>query len=408
MESLGLGDYFMSKNEIITSKEFKTKLKRCVESSNINFILGAGFSHGIVDTLGNTEKILEAIHQNNKENKYTVIEAYVFWKFFKSSIKPLIDNVNDSKLTQQIEFIKLWNEVINNRESAVINKQINVFTTNYDVVLEYAFENTFIDYNDGFKGRIDPYFSTTNFNRLYFERGLFTNRCIETSIFNLLKLHGSVTWKIENSNNSRIIYNEYRSSINNFYNKYEKFFTVESKKIFDDIETLMNWFEDDSYDEEYLNAILLEEYIKIDKECTEFIDDYKKTFKIVNPTKQKFNDTLMDKNYYELMRIYCNELERNNTVLIAFGFSFEDEHIREMTLRALGNPSLTLIIFAFSKKDAIRYNQLFNKYNNVWIVQASESNDEEIDGEEKKEKLLDLEMLNRSLKDIFGEFNHGE
>lgn len=398
MESLGLGDYFMSKNEIITSKEFKTKLKRCVESSNINFILGAGFSHGIVDTLGDTEKILEDIHQHNKENKYTVIEAYVFWKFFKSSIKPLIDNINDSKLSNQIEFIKLWNQVLSNRESAVINKQINIFTTNYDVVLEYAFENAFLDYNDGFKGRINPYFSTTNFNRLYFERGLFTNRCIEISIFNLLKLHGSVTWKIEKDKNPQISYNEYKNSIECFYRKYKEFFEAKNKDIFDKIDGLLYLIDDD------LNNIVEEKQKNITDECIKFIEDYKKTFKIVNPTKQKFNDTLMDKNYYELMRIYCNELERNNTVLISYGFSFEDEHIQEMTLRALGNPSLTLIIFSFSKENAARYNEIFNKYDNVWIVQAPELNDEE----ENKEKLLDLAMLNKSLKDIFGEFDYEE
>lgn len=394
----------MSKNKFIDSESFKAEFKRSIESSNINFILGAGFSHGIVDTLGDTEKILESIHINNEKNKYTIIEAYIFWKFFKTSIKPLVDNICDSKLSQQFEFTKLWNEVINNRESAVINKQINIFTTNYDVVLEYAFENTFIEYNDGFKGRIDPYFSTTNFNRLYFERGLFTNRSIEISIFNLLKLHGSVTWKIENNNNPRIVYNEYRSSINDFYNKYKEFFTIENKEIFDYIEATLSSVKNSLYNKEIFENIIKEDIIGIDDECMEFIDDYKNTFKIVNPTKQKFNDTLMDKNYYELMRIYCNELERNNTVLIAFGFSFEDEHIREMTLRALGNPSLTLIIFSFCKKDTKQYNQFFNKYDNVWIVQAPEI--EDIDKDEKKENLLDLSILNQSLRKIFGEFDY--
>ena len=186
----------MAKIKVINSKEFRSEFKKSIESSNINLLLGAGFSYGIADTLGDTEKILEAIHLYGKDNEYAAIEAHMFWEFFLKTIYPLCDKVNDTNVVNQIEFIRLWKNILMDRESAVINKQANIFTTNYDIVLEYAFESIFLDYNDGFKGRITPYFSTTNFNRLYYERAISTNRCIEIPIVNLLKLHGSVTWKI--------------------------------------------------------------------------------------------------------------------------------------------------------------------------------------------------------------------
>jgi len=36
---------------------------------------------------------------------------------------------------------------------------------------------------------------------------------------------------------------------------------------------------------------------------------------IVNPAKTKFEDTLLNQYYYDLLRIYSNELEKENSVL---------------------------------------------------------------------------------------------
>ncbi len=393
----------MAKIKVINSKEFRSEFKKSIESSNINLLLGAGFSYGIADTLGDTEKILEAIHLYGKDNEYAAIEAHMFWEFFLKTIYPLCDKVNDTNVVNQIEFIRLWKNILMDRESAVINKQANVFTTNYDIVLEYAFESIFLDYNDGFKGRITPYFSTTNFNRLYYERAIFTNRCMEIPIFNLLKLHGSVTWKIREGKHRQIVYNDYFKKIKEFHDKYEEFFSTEGKEVFNAIDEKL-WIEDYSsgYGKYELDDILPEGSDSIKDKCLEFINDFKSSFKIVNPTKQKFNDTLMDKNYYELMRIYCNELEKNNTILFAQGFSFDDEHIQEITMRALGNPSLTLIISAFNKKDVEKYYDKFEKFDNVWIVKNEDPTEEELEGG-TAEKILDISVLNRYLKDLFGD-----
>jgi hypothetical protein len=393
----------MAKIKVINSKEFRSEFKKSIESSNINLLLGAGFSYGIADTLGDTEKILEAIHLYGKDNEYAAIEAHMFWEFFLKTIYPLCDKVNDTNVVNQIEFIRLWKNILMDRESAVINKQANIFTTNYDIVLEYAFESIFLDYNDGFKGRITPYFSTTNFNRLYYERAIFTNRCMEIPIFNLLKLHGSVTWKIREGKHRQIVYNDYFKKIKEFHDKYVEFFSTEGKDVFNSIDEKF-WLEDYSsgYGKYELDDVLPEGSDLIKDMCLEFINDFKSSFKIVNPTKQKFNDTLMDKNYYELMRIYCNELEKNNTILFAQGFSFDDEHIQEITMRALGNPSLTLIISAFNRKDVEKYYDKFEKFDNVWIVKNEDPTEEELEGG-TEEKVLDISVLNRYLKDLFGD-----
>ena len=70
---------------------------------------------------------------------------------------------------------------------------------------------------------------------------------------------------------------------------------------------------------------------------------------MINPTKAKFRETVVDYHFYELMRIYSNALERSSSLLIVAGFSFADEHIANITMRAANaNPTLQVIIFAYN------------------------------------------------------------
>jgi hypothetical protein len=76
----------------------------------------------------------------------------------------------------------------------------------------------------------------------------------------------------------------------------------------------------------------------------------------------------MDSTYYELLRIYANELDREGTLLVSFGFSFGDRHILGITKRALKNPTLRLVAFAFNDADRETYLARFDGCNNVDII----------------------------------------
>ena len=76
----------------------------------------------------------------------------------------------------------------------------------------------------------------------------------------------------------------------------------------------------------------------------------------------------MDSTYYELLRIYANELDREGTLLVSFGFSFGDSHILDITKRALKNPTLKLVAFAFSDADRETFLKRFDGCNNVDII----------------------------------------
>src|SRR5215510_9786154 len=78
----------------------------------------------------------------------------------------------------------------------------------------------------------------------------------------------------------------------------------------------------------------------------------------------------MERNYYELLRIYAYELDRLNALLVTFGFSFGDEHIFDITKRGLKNPTLKLVAFAFNEADRDSFAAKFDGHNNVDIVAA--------------------------------------
>lgn len=171
----------------------------------------------------------------------------------------------------------------------------------------------------------------------------------EIPTINLLKIHGSVTW----SNNHGLIEVSLENKI------FEKLSEL-SNKIIEDIH-LFNAFTDDKliepseYEDAILNKQINEENLKqelttIYAEFTDKIDsffEYYETLAVVNPTKQKFKDTVFQQHYYQLLRMLSFELEKPDSVLIVFGFSFADEHILEIVRRSIVNPKLKIYVIAF-------------------------------------------------------------
>ncbi|MDP3292366.1 MAG: SIR2 family protein, partial [Sulfuricurvum sp.] len=115
-----------------------------------------------------------------------------------------------------------------------------------------------------------------------------------------------------------------------------------------------------------------------------FLEEYDK-LSIVNPTKGKFQQTVLDQKYYDLLRIYANELERENTLLFVMGFSFADEHIRDLTIRvANSNPTLMIYVFAHTNDAKVDLEKLLDITRNVKNKNiVIEAPDQTKDGDEK-------------------------
>lgn len=89
---------------------------------------------------------------------------------------------------------------------------------------------------------------------------------------------------------------------------------------------------------------------------------------LVLPRKEKFKETVLENTYYDLLRAYSNELDKEGTLLIVFGFSFADEHIELLTKKALKNTTLKILLFAYSENSVNLFCDKFRDFTNVEII----------------------------------------
>ncbi len=366
-------------NSLVKDKKIKKeekmdseKIKEYIQDCNVNFLIGSGASRPFLGTLGSIEKLLTELDEKNdiEDNKKKLLKYVIYNKYFNIAMKGNIDLLSYSDSATENEdlkatfenynkFLMTLNQLILMRGSSILNKQINLFTTNIDIFLEYSLEFSGIEFNDGFYGRIKPKFNLNTYKNLRFKTSYFHDNIAETSVFNLFKLHGSLNWKKEGEN---IYYDTGLSLVKNLI-----------------IDSIIDSIEIDISDDIIDRLLPKIEGKALSEKEEKFLEEYDK-LSIVNPTKQKFKDTVLNRIYYEMLRIYANELEKENTVLFVIGFSFADEHIRSVTVRALNtNPTLTLIVFAYSKEAKEQIGNELNKSTpiNQNIIFISPNNDEE-------------------------------
>lgn len=330
-------------SETDTTKIIIGKLQRMFSSCQINVLVGSAFSLPQLKTLENIESDLTAAILEEDKNKEYKIKTNIFEK----SIKPIqTTNPNGDDFKEKREFIKTITDIIDLRESSVVHKGINIFTTNYDNFLELSIEKNSIDYFDGFNGRIGPEFSTANFGKHISRQSSLTGRLAEKVSINLYKLHGSIYWK---EDSEKIVFDDYQ----------ERF-----------------------------------ERIKAASNRKDFLDAYS-SLAIVNPEKSKFNSTVMNSNYYDQIRMFSNEMDRQNSLMLVFGFSFADEHMLQVVKRALkSNPTFTMLLFPYNDKDLEYFRNHFKFNNNVYCYYKKNDGSKTTDNYE-------LNNLNELLLEIY-------
>ena len=360
-------------NSIKITDDLKSSLKNLFSGCLVNFLLGAGFSANILGLLNNNEILFESVRQyrvvdNEIERKLIVLKAYLYWDFFLNCIYPISEKVTmyDPEMKPYKAFGDILYRMFSEKSNPALDRQFNIFTTNYDPIIELLFDDSLCICNDGFEGRIYPRFSTDNFSKSYYRQAVFSNRKTEIPSVNLVKIHGSVTWALDIIDGG-IEYQDYRSSIRDFHKKYSAIFDDTIAKNIKSRLTATASEEATKQLSEILNSSIFDSVIGNYEEYKNMLLIYKSNFLIVNPTKEKFSDTLLNKNYYELLRIFSNELEKENTLLVVNGFSFNDEHILDLVKRSMLNPSLKILIFCFEEKNLEGYEQLLSdaKNNNI-------------------------------------------
>lgn len=347
----------------------KYRLIDRIQDSNINFLFGSGMSAGYLEILGNIEQLLTDLEKDTTINdkQKGLLRASILNCYFEGVIEKNINVLNIfSFMNDCIEeaifpfltlesyktFFETINQLILLRRNKLLSKQVNVFTTNIDIFLERAIEEIGLESNDGFGKGFKPKYDLSNFKKSIFQKSLHFDNSSEIPVFNILKIHGSLTWQFENGN----IYFDHTLE------QVQKVKTTIKSDLIDvitkDTETLKK---DD------LNSLISKLPTgKINAiKFKAFLEEYDK-LSIVNPTKGKFQQTVLDQKYYDLLRIYANELERENTLLFVMGFSFADEHIRDLTIRvANSNPTLMIYVFAHTNDAKVDLEKLLDITRNV-------------------------------------------
>ncbi len=174
-------------------------------------------------------------------------------------------------------------------------RRANIFTSNYDLAFEYAFDKLGVHYIDGFAGFHKRFFKPETFEYDIFYPGSTTSGKVQRieKVVRYFKLHGSLSW----------INSESRDA-NNLYG-------IEEKPL-------------------------------------ELIDSLKKKGEVlIYPSAVKKSYTL-DLPYSELFRQFAATITQSQSVLITIGYSFGDDHFNDIIFQALSNPTFTLIIVDFA------------------------------------------------------------
>lgn len=184
-------------------------------------------------------------------------------------------------------------------------KRANIFTSNYDLAFEYAFDNIGVKYIDGFSGFHHRYFKPETFDYDIFYPGSTTSGKVQRieKVVRYFKLHGSITWVKDHELNTSNVYGIKELPID----------LIKAKS------------NDDKGKFDYGDLMIY-------------------------PSAVKKSYTL-DLPYSELIRQFSCAISQPQSVLFAIGYSFCDEHFNDIIYQALSNPSFTLIIVNFQKSE---------------------------------------------------------
>ncbi|WP_226655866.1 SIR2 family protein [Pseudalkalibacillus hwajinpoensis] len=349
------------------------ELQTQITEKNVNFLIGSGASVPYFPSLGNIEKVLTEREYNPS------VRQLIYLHYFNQVIDKNLDLIDDSVqceyqvTTKYRLFIRGLVNTLNYRNTRISPKRANVFTTNYDMFFERAIDyeqrgNPSLILNDGGNGYFLRTLSSENFHKTVSRNGAFDNYHKELPTINLIKCHGSVNWISSLLESQQTI--EIRNDL-----KLIKQIRNEAQKvnIGDDEKKLIEdylWAEE--YDEGLdigIHEIAEMNLISLDR----FFHKYEQLM-IINPEKSKFKNTVLDEHYYSMLRLLSYELEKDQTILIVFGFSFADEHIRNLIKRSFHNPELRIYIFVYRNGIRKEIMQLLNCQfqRNVVIIEPTE------------------------------------
>ncbi len=283
------------------SKEIQYSLEKL-----LNYLVAQEY---ILD-LNRTDMKLKHLLELIKTIKYGLFELCDIEKLPNATwlSKEETDNLNRTKSFYHEKFVKkILQRPLNLRRA-------NIFTTNYDLAFEYAFDKLGVNSISCFSGFQKRMFKPEAFEYDLFFPGSTTQGKVQRieKVLRYYKIHVSLTWVKE------------QPSENNVYG-------------------------------------IAEVPIEIIRQRQDFENI------LIYPTTAKKSFTL-DFPYSELFRQFAAAISQPQSVLIAYGYSFSDEHINDIIYQALTVPSFTLIVVDYkgtNEKDTPNINKEIKKLKDL-------------------------------------------
>ena len=266
-------------------KDIVKTIRKLAITKQLNFLIGSGASLPAIPLMSDY-----SVENRNDALLKKVIEKSKIILSGEEAIQ------NDTETIQNYErFILSIIQLLNYSNSRQTPKNINIFTTNYDLFIEKAIDiqqqkNYFV-FNDGSRGYFNRILDSSNYNSTASYKGLNDNYINEIPCISLIKPHGSVNWEKFQYKNSKFI------KVNNF---------VPDNPV------------------------------------------------VVPPTGYEQQETFLNDHFHEMLRVFQLELDKPQSVLFVIGFSFQDSHIAKMIRRACLNPELMIYIFAYNIEDRVK------------------------------------------------------
>lgn len=304
-------------------------LEPYLQSGNLNFLIGSGASVPAIKTAGNIEADINTLllAGNDTEADKKCLEFITEINAVHAKIIAGTDNPVKKVVNGYSDFVTCVDRVLFTRKNILLPRQANIFTTNYDMFIEHSASLLpSIILNDGFDRSSGLSSEFTFAPERYFDRtyrsGPYGHQT-EIPTINLIKLHGSLSWR-----------------------RHPETIVFDSKPV---------------------PALTPTQQADAAR-----VRDFLEKHFLILPNLKKFHSTLMERVYYDLLRIFSKAMDQPNVVLMSFGFSFADEHLLDITRRALRNPTSHLIIFSYNKTSAPAYQAKFSKQRNVTVIAPSD------------------------------------
>ncbi len=384
------------------------KIKNIIKSANLNFLFVSGFSRQYLSTLGEIEIWLTALNTREDlgDKEKDILRCSIINEYLRGVILPNLQENIDKDLEgyykETVEnytsFLCNIGYLIQQRHMNLCHKTANIFTTNIDMLIESAGRKTKIEFNDGFAGRTPAIFDEGNFSKIQSKISMHLQKYHELPTINYIKLHGSINWKYDKA----IIADDNLDTVKKVRDIFTSLpFLLNVKS---EIMKLTKMQEQSLSPSDVMSHLVseLKKHLNNNEIESYWYSTALETYSeiiMVNPTKSKFRETVMDLPFYELMRLFSNELEKPNTILFVGGFSFADEHLSKITLRAANsNPTLQIMIFAYkqTEKNIITKNLNIERgcqNGNICILCPEEYKDSNLKKDDVKVKINDIESL---------------